>query len=656
MGGDRIGAGVTPLERADPRKLGGYRLLGRLGAGGMGVVYLGRRKDVRVAIKVIRPELADDEHFRSRFRREVSAASRVRSVCTARVIASDPDGPRPYLVSEYVEGPTLRAAVEARGPLEPSAVRGLGVALAEAAHAMHEASVVHRDLTPNNVILARDGPKVIDFGIARDPDSATLTNTGAFLGTPAWMAPEQVLGEQITEATDIFGWGMTVAFAATGRFPFGGGSLEAVAYRVVHGDPDLTGLEPPLLGLVGAALSKPPSERPTAVEVFRALAGDESAAHVESSVRDMLDRTWVLDDATVSLAPTLAGALPRPARAARLSRRVIVTAAAIVGLLVLGVGVVARTSGRASEARPKRSIVASLAVLPNGEQWAFFRDGHDQLHRAVWRDRWQAPEPVPDMGRLGSAPTTGFNANPAFQQVHVFWRGDNAGDLWGALWNVMLRRWEGPRRDEPSSGPPPGSRLVSDPSLALWPDGSQHVYYKGSDDNLYATVWAGQWSVQGPLVDMGPRGSAPTALFDPERDEESVFWRGDGGALWRASKQAGETTWDAEKVPAGPRGSELASEPSAARWTTGRQDVFYRGVDDRLWRAVRDADGTWRGRHRIPGVGPLASAPAAAYNDAKGEVHVLWRGRDDDDLWWAYEDDGTWARPVRITQGDLSGS
>ena len=238
----------------------------------MGVVYLARaRRTQRVAIKIPRADLARDPEFRERFRREAEAASAVAARCTARVLEIHSEGARPYIVTEYVEGPTLHGAVTAEGPLTGPDLVAFAVGVAEAMVAMHAAGVTHRDLTPGNVILGRWGPKVIDFGIARADDAATLTQTGMRIGTPAWMAPEQARGERVGPAADTFSWGTLVAYAGTGRHPFGNGRAEAVLYRVVHESPDLAGLEPAVAPLVERALDKDPTRRPAPGDLLDAL-------------------------------------------------------------------------------------------------------------------------------------------------------------------------------------------------------------------------------------------------------------------------------------------------------------------------------------------------------------------------------------------------
>ncbi|WP_371522400.1 substrate-binding domain-containing protein [Kitasatospora sp. NBC_01300] len=254
---------MTLLEN-DPREIGGYRLEGRIGAGGMGVVYRARSLSGRqVALKVIRPELAGDEEFRARFRHEVEAARRVSGAFTAPVVDADPDAPSPWLATLYVQGPSLAERVARQGPLSPPEVRRLATGLAEALRDIHRAGLVHRDLKPGNVLLAEDGPRVIDFGIARALDGTQLTSTGVAVGTPPFMAPEQFRHGDTSPATDVFALGSVLAFAGTGRGPFGADSSHAVGFRVVYEEPDLAGLAAELLPMVAACLAKEPTRRPT---------------------------------------------------------------------------------------------------------------------------------------------------------------------------------------------------------------------------------------------------------------------------------------------------------------------------------------------------------------------------------------------------------
>jgi serine/threonine protein kinase len=290
---------ASALEFDDPDRLGDYELLGRLGEGGMGTVYLARGRDKRrVALKVVRPELAADDNFIRRFHREVESARKVAGFCTARVLDARLNPPEPFLVTEYVEGVRLDRAVERSGPLGDSNLDGFAVGVAAALTAIHAAGVIHRDLKPSNVLLSYFGPRVIDFGIARALRSAgpEVTRASVVMGTPGWMAPEQLTGESPTQASDIFVWGTLVAYAATGRAPFGDGSPTEVAYRIVNSPPDLDGFDGPLRRTVEKAMAKEPGDRPSARRLLMELLGeqlDEQVApgQAKEAVTQIL-RTW----------------------------------------------------------------------------------------------------------------------------------------------------------------------------------------------------------------------------------------------------------------------------------------------------------------------------------------------------------------------------
>ncbi|MCX5202391.1 serine/threonine protein kinase [Streptomyces sp. NBC_00237] len=260
------------LRREDPRVVGSFRIHRRLGAGGMGVVYLGSdRRGQRVALKVIRPDLAEDQEFRSRFAREVSAARRIRGGCTARLVAADLDADRPWFATQYVPGPSLHDRVAEEGSLIAAEVAAIGAALAEGLVAVHEAGVVHRDLKPSNILLSPKGPRIIDFGIAWATGASTLTHVGTAVGSPGFLAPEQVRGAAVTPATDVFALGATLAYAATADSPFGQGSSEVMLYRVVHEEPLLDGVPDALAPLVRACLAKEQEERPSTLQLSMRL-------------------------------------------------------------------------------------------------------------------------------------------------------------------------------------------------------------------------------------------------------------------------------------------------------------------------------------------------------------------------------------------------
>jgi predicted Ser/Thr protein kinase len=284
---------VGRLRPGDPRHIAGFEVVGRLGEGGMGVVYLAEHPEMGpAALKFVRPGDTDDAAFRARFRREIEAAERVRSPRVARVLASDADAALPWLATAFVDGPTLHEAVTDSGPMSGDRLVALAVALADALAAVHDADVVHRDLKPSNILLTPETPVVIDFGIATLREAPALTRTGMALGTPGWMAPEQVQGRPCGPAADVFSWGLVVGFAASGRSPFGKGPADALFYRVVHERPDLPDMPDPLAMLVRAALAKDPDHRPEVGTVLARLTGQP----VEPTAlgRTLADRTAIV--------------------------------------------------------------------------------------------------------------------------------------------------------------------------------------------------------------------------------------------------------------------------------------------------------------------------------------------------------------------------
>ncbi|MFC4534204.1 protein kinase domain-containing protein [Sphaerisporangium dianthi] len=273
---DRTGA--DPLLPADPPAIGPYRLLGRLGQGGMGTVYLAEAPTGRlVAVKVVKAEFTIDEGFAVRFHAEVTNARRVASFCTAAVLDNgNADDGRPYMITEYIAGTPLSKQISRYGALEAGTLHGVALGVAAALAAIHVAGLVHRDLKPANVILSMSGPRVIDFGIARALDATQgVTRSGELLGSPGWWAPEQVRGEEITPAADIFAWGCLVAYAGNGRHPYGRGDLMTLASRVLTGRPDLGTLPAPLDRLVRQATEPDPRHRPSAQELLIALVGGD---------------------------------------------------------------------------------------------------------------------------------------------------------------------------------------------------------------------------------------------------------------------------------------------------------------------------------------------------------------------------------------------
>src|SRR5436309_4019775 len=270
---------LAALQPGDPQRIGPYVLLGRLGSGGMGRVYLARSPGGRmVAVKVIRANLAEDAGFRARFAREVSAARKVGGLFTAAVVDADVDGPVPWLVTAYVPGTSLSDAVERQGPLPENSVLALAAGLAEGLIAIHAAGVIHRDLKPSNVLLAQDGPRIIDFGISSAAGATSLTGTGFMIGSPGFMSPEQAEGLVVGPASDIFSLAGVLIYAARGEGPFGSGDTAALLYRVVHGKPNIDNVPDHLRPLIKRSLSRDARRRPTAAQFLTDLSAAYPAA------------------------------------------------------------------------------------------------------------------------------------------------------------------------------------------------------------------------------------------------------------------------------------------------------------------------------------------------------------------------------------------
>ncbi len=382
MTGERSRA--EPLRPRDPRRLGAYDLLGRLGQGGMGTVYLARDPGgTLVAVKVVRVDLAPDDEFRRRFRSEVDRVRQVPPFCTAEVLDADPDHETPYLVVEYVDGPSLAEVVTERGPLTASNLHGVAIGVATALSAIHGAGVIHRDLKPRNVLLAPGSPKVIDFGIARAMEATSShTRTDQMVGTVAYMAPERFgpsSGGPLTPAADIFAWGAVVAYAGTGRTPFTADSPTATAARILTQPPDLSGLSGSLRDLVGRALEKDPAHRPTARELLdmlvsgphRPAATTAALAHqpgLRAAARDAgaADRRGGGPGPDVPVDPEAPTRVVGPvARSPRGRRRVLAALMLVSALLVAGsVALVARSESPWGAPRPAPLTSAPADVPP----------------------------------------------------------------------------------------------------------------------------------------------------------------------------------------------------------------------------------------------------------------------------------------------------
>ncbi len=318
--------------------IGPFRVIRRLGIGGMGEVFLAERSDQLVAVKCIHPSLASDPEFRNRFRREVAVSSRVRSSTCAAYIDSDIAASTPWLATEYVPGLDLQQYVSTNGPLPEQEAITLAVGLAEALRQIHAAGIVHRDLKPSNVILSPTGPKVIDFGIARASEQTAFTRTGSSLGSPGWMAPEQIRGQDISQATDMFSWGALIAFASSGLPPFGNGPAESLMYKVLEEDPQLSRVPVALRNLCWRSLSKDPTERPSPDGALAELLGPTQSVRTEAAVTQRISANWI----SAPLVTATTGAPPTKSKATR--RKVIVPVAfsLVAVLLLAGVTIAVR--------------------------------------------------------------------------------------------------------------------------------------------------------------------------------------------------------------------------------------------------------------------------------------------------------------------------
>ncbi|WP_082310514.1 serine/threonine-protein kinase [Nonomuraea sp. SBT364] len=302
---------MSELRADDPRQLGAYRLSGRLGQGGQGVVYLGHADDgAKVAVKLLHASLSADPVVRRRFLAEVEALRRVAPFCTAQLLDADLEGDRPYLVSEYVDGVSLGEHVLAAGPRAGGSLHRLAIGTATALGAIHRAGVVHRDFKPGNVLLSLDGPRVIDFGVSRLADGTATTGIIP-MGTPAYLSPERIEGLPAGPAADLYAWGLTVAYTATGRHAFAGGTHQEVLARILYGRPDLGSLSGRLRGIVDACLAPDPADRPDAEEVLRLLLGQDMAGDVlTSGAMAAVDTTGDTGAAAEPAVKTLAWRMP----------------------------------------------------------------------------------------------------------------------------------------------------------------------------------------------------------------------------------------------------------------------------------------------------------------------------------------------------------
>ncbi|MFF8840644.1 PQQ-binding-like beta-propeller repeat protein [Streptomyces sp. NPDC015130] len=390
---------TQPLATGDPLRLGPYRLLGVLGEGGMGKVYVGRdASGTPAAVKVLRPELAHDQHLAQRFVREADMARAVTSPGVARVLDAQTEGGRPWIAAEFLAGPTLDVAVGSYGPMDVPTVRALAAHLARTLHDIHAAGLVHRDLKPANIVLTSTGPRIIDFGIARPEHGLTLTTTGQIPVTPGYGAPEQVLGQRVGPASDVFSLGAVLAYAASGRRAFDATHVAAVQYEVVHGTPDLSTVPPELQELIGPCLAKDPAFRPAPPQVVQAFAPPKGA-----------DRAWrkgpLAEDikrretSTKRLAAPEETAVPggRPSR-----RRFLTGAAVTVAVLGAGGGAGAWWLNRGEEKSPTADVPPAVPT-PEAAFVSIIDTAYGEVPKPLWgpvdiaADETELPLPVRDV-------------------------------------------------------------------------------------------------------------------------------------------------------------------------------------------------------------------------------------------------------------------
>jgi serine/threonine protein kinase len=386
----------------------------------MGVVYLATAGNGSpVAVKVLRPELSGDTEFRTRFSREVAALTRVKGVCTVRVIEADTNSARPYLVTEYVEGPSLSEYIEVRGPMEPRMLYGLATGLAEALTAIHAAGIVHRDLKPSNVLLTTGGPKVIDFGIAQVLEATAVTKAGFTVGSAGFMAPEQIMG-RAGPAADLFSWAVTIAYAASGRSPFGTGTTEAILYRILHDTPDLAGIPGSLIPQMTAALAKEPQARPTAPELLSQLTRPavQPSVGYDNPTQTILAQTWLTPASRPQVPATPPQARATPPQVPAVPPQARATPSYVPAVPAQARDVPPQVPARRSG--PRRpvlfAIVLAVAILvgAGGAALAYALAGHHATNPGTGSSHSQTAPPTPNVtNSSASAPTFASPASPS---------------------------------------------------------------------------------------------------------------------------------------------------------------------------------------------------------------------------------------------------
>ncbi|MFD7277146.1 PQQ-binding-like beta-propeller repeat protein [Streptomyces sp. NPDC059862] len=496
-----------PLTTGDPESIGGYVLVDRLGSGGMGVVFLGLAASGRqVAVKIVHAQLAEDEEFRARFRQEVAAARRVSGAFTAPVVDADPDAERPWMATLYVPGPTLAEVVEKQGPLNGKEVRTLGLGLAEALHDIHQAGVVHRDLKPANVLMAEDGPRVIDFGISRAADNQALTMTGRVMGTPPFMSPEQLRSpREVTPATDVFSLGSLLVYAVTGAGPFDADTPYMTGYQVMYEPPRLDQVPEPLRGIAERCLDKSPAARPDMAELHRMLQTLPDSLTTDSGQAGApVVSSGEVQDPGANRNGGGAGPTPRTGRRrVRLILTVLGAALAVTGLLVT-TGLLVPTGGSQTTSGTARPRPVSL---PDG-----------------WRP-WQTV-----LGHEGSQTPSGHQESGCVSDdtsLYCGGEGFTVAKVDAATGRILWRAGNAPHNQQPI-----GVR-----------DGLVHIYENAKDSvrrvvALDADTKERKWEQSVSL-------SIPASLYGDglltlsAQDTELVAYGPDGDVLWESPTPQG---------------------------------------------------------------------------------------------------------------------